>query len=97
MQASATTTLPLPSACYYVMTHAMSCDTLPLCVGGGEMGGGGACVCGSPVPIGTGPSLDQNLAWHMLPATAGMKEVGTTFIVGKISRPTGGRCTICKD
>ena len=55
------------------------------------------CVCGSPVPIGTGPSLDQNLAWHMLPATAGMKEVGTTFIVGKISRPTGGRCTICKD
>ena len=54
-----------------------------------------ACVCGSPVPIGTGPSLDQNLAWHMLPATAGMKEVGTKFIVGKIS--TGGRCTICKD
>ena len=28
------------------------------------------CVCGSPVPIETGPSLDQNLAWHMLPATA---------------------------
>ena len=47
------------------------------------------------LPIGTCLSLDQNLAWHMLPATAGMKEVGTTFIVGKISRPTGGRCTIC--
>ena len=65
----------------------MSCDTLPLCVGsgGGEMGGG-ACVCvsvcGSPVPIGTGPILDENLAWHMLPATAGMKYVGSTFIVG---------------
>ena len=54
-----------------------------------------ACVRGSPVPIETGPSLDQNLASHMLPATAGMKEVGTMFIVGKIS--TGGRCTICKD
>ena len=49
-----------PSACYYVMTRAMSCDTLPLCVGGG--GGGGemgvgvrvcvcVSVCGSPVPI----------------------------------------------
>ena len=24
-----------PSACYYVMTRAMSCDTLPLVVGGG--------------------------------------------------------------
>ena len=42
------------------------------------------CVGGSLVPIGTGLSLDQNLAWHMLPTTAGMKEVGTTFIVGKI-------------
>ena len=63
------------------------------------MGGGCVCmcecVCGSPVPIGTGPILDENLAWHMLPATAGMKYVGSTFIVGKIS--TGGRCTICKD
>ena len=34
--------------------------------------------------IGTGLSLDQNLAWHMLPTTAVMKEVGTMFIVGKI-------------
>ena len=54
------------------------------------------CVClcvWFALPIGTCLSLDQNLAWHMLPATAGMKEVGTTFIVGKIS--TGGRCTIC--
>ena len=41
-------------------------------------------MCGSLVPIGTGLSLDQNLAWHMLPATTGMKEVGTMFIVGKI-------------
>ena len=53
------------------------------------------CACGAPVPIETSPGLDQNLAWHMLPATTGMKDVGTTFIVGKIS--TGGRCTICKD
>ena len=59
------------------------------CVGGVRVCGWGCvCVCSSPVPIETGPSLDQNLAWHMLPATAGMKEVGTTFIVGKIS--TGG-------
>ena len=41
-------------------------------------------VCGSLVPIGMGLSLDQNLAWHMLPTTAGMKEVGTTFIVRTI-------------
>ena len=41
--------------------------------------GGGACVC----------------VWFARSATAGMKYVGTTFIVGKIS--TGGRCTICKD
>ena len=89
-----------PSACYYVTTCAMSCDTLPLCVGDGEMGVR-VCPCvrvcvwgggGSPVPIGMGPSLDQNLAWHMLPATTGMKYVGTTFIVGKIS--TGGRFTL---
>ena len=33
--------------------------------------------------------------WFARSATAGMKYVGTTFIVGKIS--TGGRCTICKD
>ena len=34
-----------PSACYYVMTRAMSCDTLPLCGGGWGWGdGGGACV-----------------------------------------------------
>ena len=33
--------------------------------------------------------------WFPRSATAGMKYVGTTFIVGKIS--TGGRCTICKD
>ena len=25
--------LKSPSACYYVMTRAMSCDTLPLCWG----------------------------------------------------------------
>ena len=83
-----------PSACYYVMAGAMSCDTLPLCAGGGGWGVGRwgcvcECVCGSPV------RLDQNLAWHMLPTTAGMKYIGPTFIVGKIS--TGGRCTICKD
>ena len=40
--------LKSPSACYYVMTRAMSCDTLPLCWG--VRGGGGemevrACVC----------------------------------------------------
>ena len=64
-------------------------------LGGGWGGGACVCVCGSPVPIGTGPILDENLAWHMLPATAGMKYVGSMFIVGKIS--TGGRCTICKD
>ena len=63
----------------------MSCDTLPLCVGCGDGGCGWGvcarvCVCVvRPVPIETGPSLDQNLAWHMLPATAGMKYVGTTF------------------
>ena len=34
-----------PSACYYVMTRAMSCDTLPLCVGGGVGRWGGASVC----------------------------------------------------
>ena len=33
--------------------------------------------------------------WFARSATAGMKYVGTTFIVGKIS--TGGQCTICKD
>ena len=32
--------------------------------------------------------------WFARSATAGMKYVGTTFIVGEIS--TGGRCTICK-
>ena len=86
-----------PSACYYVVTRAMSCDTLLLWGGGGDGGGVRVCecVCGSPVPIGTGPILDENLAWHMLPATAGMKYVGSTFIVGTVS--TGGRCAICKD
>ena len=37
-----------PSACYYVMTRAMSCDTLPLCWGWGVWRGGigvRACVC----------------------------------------------------
>ena len=36
-----------PPASYYVMTRAMSCDTLPLCVegGGAEMGGASVCVC----------------------------------------------------
>ena len=35
-----------PPACYYVMTRAMSCDTLPLCWGWGVgVGGGGGCVC----------------------------------------------------
>ena len=35
--------------------------------------GGYACVC---VWFGRGLSLDQNLAWYMLPTTAVMKEVG---------------------
>ena len=49
--------LPLPVRLLLRNERAMSCDTLPLCVGGGGGGegdGGGACVCecvcGSPVP-----------------------------------------------
>ena len=52
------------------------------------MGGGGACVCVSVCVVRpflllyrNGPILDENLAWHMLPATAGMKYIGSTFIV----------------
>ena len=62
------------------MTRAMSCDTLPLCVGGVGVGVGrwGPCVCvcvmgGLPVPIGTGPALIRIWQCNMLvpPAVTG--------------------------
>ena len=65
-----------------VCVHAQECVCARVhdCVCVGVCTGDCVCVC----VVRPFLSLDQNLAWHMLPTTAVMKEVGTTFIVGKI-------------